>query len=180
MEGPFELQAKLDRAEAHVQRGAEHIARQKDLIARALDHGGHLNLSVELLATLEATQRLHVSHRDLLRRELVGALLVLKEPELDRLNRKIRRRRLIDDALRQRNARLRDQIAGVVSKHHELRDVVDTVGLKQGMYTQIGVPFLEQVQDNLRERALAVIAVKPELLDRFKGLLPRDVGAGKR
>lgn len=78
---------------------------------------------------------------------------------------------MIDDELRRRNARLRDQIAEVVSKHQELRDVVETVALKQGMYTQIGIPFLEQVQDNLRERALGVIAVKSELLDCFKDLL---------
>ena len=171
MEGPSELQAKLDRAEAHVKRGAGHIARQKALIARTLDKGGHLSLSVDLLATFEATQRQHVYHRDLLRKELVGALLVLKEPELDRLNRKSRRRRMIDDGFRRRNARLRDKIAEVVNTHPELREVVDVVALKQGMYVPIGVPFLRRVQDNLRERALAAIAVKPELLDCFEGLL---------
>lgn len=171
MEGRAELQAKLNRAQAHVESGAGHIARQKALIARALDHGGHAVLSIKLLATLEETQRLHVSHRDLLRKELVGVLLVGKEPELHRLNRELRRRRLIDDGLRRRNARLRDQIAEVVNKHRELRDVVEKVALKQGMYAPIGVPFLQQVRDNLRERAVAVIAVKPELLDSFKDLL---------
>jgi hypothetical protein len=39
MESRAELQAKLDRAEAHVVSGTGHIARQKTLIARQLDHG---------------------------------------------------------------------------------------------------------------------------------------------
>jgi hypothetical protein len=171
MERPSELQAKLDRAEAHVKRGAGHVARQKAFLAGTIGKGGHLGLSVELLATFEATQRLHVSHRDLLRKELVRALLGLKEAEPDRLNRKLRQQRMIDDGFRRRNARLRNEIAEVVNTHPELREIVDVLALRQGMYVPIGVPFLRRVHDNLRERALAVIAVKPELLDSFRELL---------
>lgn len=171
MEGPAELNAKLDRAQALVESGAGHIARQKALIAHRLDHGGQVVGSLKLLATLEETQRLQLRHRDLLRKELAGALLVGKEPELDRLNRSLRRESLRNDHLRRMNARLRDRIAEVVNEHQELRGVVDRVALKQGLYAQIGVPFLEQVQDNLRERALAVIAVRSELRDCFEGLL---------
>jgi hypothetical protein len=58
----------------------------------------------------------------------------------------------------------------MVNKHQELRKVVDTVALKQGMYAQICLPFLDQVQANLRERVPAAIAVKPEVTDFFKGL----------
>jgi hypothetical protein len=52
MEDAAELQVKLDRAQAHVERGAGHILRQKALIARGHDQGGRLLRSLELLATL--------------------------------------------------------------------------------------------------------------------------------
>lgn len=61
-----------------------------------------------------------------------------------------------------------------MKEHEELRDLVDEVALKQGLCARVGVPFLKQVEDNLRERALAVIAVNSELLDRSKGLLSGD------
>jgi hypothetical protein len=92
MERSPELQTKLDRAQAQVERGVGHIARQKALVAHRLVHGQDATPLRELLVTLEETQRLQVEHRDLLRKELVGALLVSKESELDHLNRKLRRR----------------------------------------------------------------------------------------
>jgi hypothetical protein len=171
MEGSAELQAKFDWAQAQVEKGVVHITRQKALIAHRLDHGGHLVQPLELLATLEETQRLHVTHRDRLGKELVGALFAERESELHRLSTSLLRRHTINDELRRKNARLRDQISEVVKEHQELRDLVDQVALKQGLCARVGVPFLNQVQDDLRERALAVIAAKSELLDRFSGLL---------
>jgi len=171
MEGSAELHAKFDWAQAQVERGVGHIARQKALITHRLDRGEPVTRSRELLSTFEETQRLHVAHRDLLRRELLGSLLAEKESELHRLSTSLLHRHRVDDELRRKNARLREQISDVVKESQELRDLVDEVALKQGLCTRVGVPFLKQVQDDLRERVLALVAVKPELLDQFKSLL---------
>ena len=55
-------------------RGVEHIARQKAIIENRRPHGRDITLFRELLATLEETQRLHVRHRDLIEKELDQAL----------------------------------------------------------------------------------------------------------
>ena len=101
----------------------------------------------------------------------MDARLAQKESELYRLSTRLLRRHTVNDELRRKNARLRDQIFEVVKEHQELRDVVDEVALKQGLCARVGVHFLKQVHDDLRERALAVIAANSELLDRFRGLL---------
>jgi hypothetical protein len=81
MEDPRELQARLDRAQAGIEKGVGHITRQKALIAHRLDEGEGVTQYRELLATLEETQRLHVEHRNLLRRELNDALARKNRPQ---------------------------------------------------------------------------------------------------
>jgi hypothetical protein len=56
--------------ERHVAQGERHIARQKQIIAE-LDRDGHdTTRAIELLATFQATQALHIADRDRLRNEL--------------------------------------------------------------------------------------------------------------
>jgi hypothetical protein len=57
--------------------------------------------------------------------------------------------------LRRKNERLRDQIAQVVEKDPELRDVTEGIALRQDLHVEVGTPFLERTQGKLRERARA-------------------------
>ena len=68
--------------------------------------------------------------------------------------------------LRRKNERLRDQIAQVVEKDPELRDVTEGIALRQDLHVEVGTPFLERTQGKLRERARAMIERRPEL-DRY-------------
>ena len=68
--------------------------------------------------------------------------------------------------LRRKNGRLRDQIAQVVEKDSELRDVTEGIALRQDLHVEVGTPFLERTQGKLRERARAMIERRPEL-DRY-------------
>jgi hypothetical protein len=70
---------------------------------------------------------------------------------------------MTDDALRQKNARLREKINAVLNNHPELRDVSDQIALEQGMHVEVGVPFLERIQGKLQERARAIIERRPDL-----------------
>jgi|HubBroStandDraft_1064217.scaffolds.fasta_scaffold507074_1 hypothetical protein len=63
------------------------------------------------------------------------------------------------------NARLREKIAHVVANHPELEDVVNDV-----IQQQPANASSEQVQDNLRARARAIIKSRPDLEDSFRGL----------
>jgi hypothetical protein len=68
--------------------------------------------------------------------------------------------------LRRKNDRLRDQIAQVVEKDPELRDVTEGIALRQDLHVEVGTPFLERTQGKLQERARAMIERRPEL-DRY-------------
>ena len=70
---------------------------------------------------------------------------------------------MTDTELRNKNADLADKINEVLKNHPELRDVVDEVALKQGMWVQVGTSFLQRVQADLQERAQAVIERRPDL-----------------
>jgi hypothetical protein len=71
------------------------------------------------------------------------------------------------DELRRKNARLRDQIAQVLEKDPELRDVTEGIALRQDLHVEVGTPFLERTQGKLQERALAIIERRPELEHYF-------------
>ena len=71
--------------------------------------------------------------------------------------------------LRRKNERLRDQIAQVVEKDPELRDVTEGIALRQDLHVEVGTPFLERTQGKLQERAGAIIEGRPELEAYFDG-----------
>jgi hypothetical protein len=75
--------------------------------------------------------------------------------------------------LRRKNERLRDQIAKVVEKDSELRDVTEGIALRQDLHVEVGTPFLERTQGKLQERAGAIIERRPELEGLFRRLTPR-------
>jgi hypothetical protein len=66
---------------------------------------------------------------------------------------------MTNDELRNKSADLRNKINEALEKHPELRDVVDEIALKQGTYVEQGVPFLDRILANLRERARAIVNV---------------------
>jgi hypothetical protein len=68
--------------------------------------------------------------------------------------------------LRRKNARLRDQIALVVEKDPELRDVAEEIALKQDLHVEVGTPFLDRTHGKLQDRTRAIIERRPEL-DRY-------------
>jgi hypothetical protein len=74
---------------------------------------------------------------------------------------------LTNKEMRNKNADLRNRIDEVLVKHPELRDVVDEVALEQGMWVQVGTPFLDRIQANLLERARAIIERRPDLEHLF-------------
>jgi hypothetical protein len=69
-----ELQAKLDRTQADLDKGIGHLTQQRALVAHWLAEGKDAAELRELLETLETAQLLHVQHRDRLRREMDAAL----------------------------------------------------------------------------------------------------------
>jgi hypothetical protein len=70
--------------------------------------------------------------------------------------------------LRRKNERLRDQIAQVVEKDPELREVTEGIALRQDLHVEVGTPFLERTQGKLQERAGAIIERRrPELEGYF-------------
>jgi DNA repair ATPase RecN len=73
MENMTELQAKLHRVQAEIEKGARHLTQQRALIADGLADGVEVAQFYDLLVTLEDTQLIHVQHRDRLRRKLDGA-----------------------------------------------------------------------------------------------------------
>ena len=52
--------------------------------------------------------------------------------------------------LRRKNARLRDQIAQVVEKDPELRDVTEGIALRQDLHVEFWTPFLERTHSKLQ------------------------------
>jgi hypothetical protein len=76
--------------------------------------------------------------------------------------------------LRRKNERLRDQIAQVVEKDPELRDVTEGIALRQDLHVEVGTPFLERTQGKLQERAGAIIEGRP----RTRGLFRRLTAEG--
>ena len=68
--------------------------------------------------------------------------------------------------LRRKNERLRDQIAEVVEKNPELRDMTEGIALRQDLHVEVGSPFLERTQGKLQERTRAMIERRPDL-DRY-------------
>ncbi len=73
-----ELQTKLDRAEAEVQKGVGHLIKERAQMADKVTGGQDV---FDLLAMLEDAQLLHVQRRDRIRREMDGAV-VRKERRL--------------------------------------------------------------------------------------------------
>jgi hypothetical protein len=73
MEDQAQLHAKLDRAQAEIEKGVGHLTKQRALFADRLAEGKEVTQSHDLLATLEDIQFLHVRDRDRLRRKLDGA-----------------------------------------------------------------------------------------------------------
>ena len=70
--------------------------------------------------------------------------------------------------LRRKNERLRDQIAQVVEKDPELREVTEGIALRQDLHVEVGTPFLQRTQGKLQERAGAIIERRrPELEGYF-------------
>jgi hypothetical protein len=65
-----ELQVKLDRVQAALDKSVANLAKQRALIAQRLAEGAKIAEFHELLAALEDTQRLHTQHRDRLRRRM--------------------------------------------------------------------------------------------------------------
>jgi hypothetical protein len=74
MEDLAQLHAKLDRAQAVIEKGIGHLTNQRALFADRLAEGRELTQSHDLLSKLEDIQFLHVRDRDRLRRELDGAI----------------------------------------------------------------------------------------------------------
>ena len=74
MERLTELQTKLDRAEAEVQRGVGHLVRERALMADKVMGAQDVTISCDLLAMLEDAQFLHVQRRDRIRRAMDGAV----------------------------------------------------------------------------------------------------------
>jgi hypothetical protein len=48
--------------ERHVREGERHLARQREIVARQLEHGKSSEQSERLLANFEDVQRLHLEH----------------------------------------------------------------------------------------------------------------------
>jgi hypothetical protein len=67
---------------------------------------------------------------------------------------------------RRKNACLRGQIAQVLEKDPELRDMTEGIALRQDLHVEVGTPFLERTQGKLQERVRAIIEHRPEL-DRY-------------
>jgi hypothetical protein len=74
MKGLAQLHAKLDRAQAEIEKGIGHLTKQRALFADRLADGGQVTRSYDLLATLEDIHFLHVRDRDRFRRELDGVI----------------------------------------------------------------------------------------------------------
>jgi len=74
MEDLTELQAKLHRVQAEIEKGIVRLTKQRAFVANRLAEGDDVTQLVELLATLEDTQLIHVQQRDRLRRKRDGAL----------------------------------------------------------------------------------------------------------
>src|ERR1700677_1523452 len=81
---------------------------------------------------------------------------------------------MMSNDLRRKNARLRDQIAQVLEKDPELRDVTEGIALRQDLHVEVGTPFLERTQGKLQERAGAIIERRPELEGYFDDCPPGD------
>ena len=74
MERLTELQAKLARAEAEVQKGVGHLIQERTQMADKVA-GGPETAIFDMLAMLEDAQFLHVQRRDWVRREMDGAVI---------------------------------------------------------------------------------------------------------
>ena len=81
MERLTELQAKLARAEAEVQKGVGHLIQERTQMADKVAGGQETAIFFDMLAMLEDAQFLHVQRRDRVRREMDGAV-VRKERRL--------------------------------------------------------------------------------------------------
>jgi len=74
MESLRELQAKLVRAEAAIEKGVGSLIKERALIADQAADGKDVATSRDLLVILEDTHLLNTQHRDRLRRELDGVI----------------------------------------------------------------------------------------------------------
>ena len=68
-----------------------------------------------------------------------------------------------DDELRSKNADLGNKINEVLRNYPELWGVAEEIALKQGLWVQVGTPFLVRMHANLQERARAIIERRPDL-----------------
>lgn len=74
MQNLAQLHAKLDRAQAEIDKGVGNLVQHRAFVADRIAGGEDVTQSRELLEMLEDTQLLHVQHRDRLRREMDWAL----------------------------------------------------------------------------------------------------------
>jgi len=78
--------------------------------------------------------------------------------------------------LRRKNARLRDQIALVVEKDPELREINEGMALRQDLHVEVGMPFPDRTHAKLQERTRAIIERRPELEHNFDEPVPPPWG----
>jgi hypothetical protein len=60
----------IETADRHIREGEHHIAVGKRLIGELSSLGSDISMFASILSRFQETQRLHVAHRDRLRREL--------------------------------------------------------------------------------------------------------------
>lgn len=66
------VERHLGQARRHVEEGKRHITGQRELLARLERDGHDTTEAAKLLASFEDLQRMHVTDRDRLERELVA------------------------------------------------------------------------------------------------------------
>ncbi|MGY8711956.1 hypothetical protein RAD16_39995 [Bradyrhizobium sp. 18BD] len=64
------LQDHLAIAERHISEGAEHLARQQELIDRLANHNHDTSGALAVLRTMRETQAIHIADRDRIMQEL--------------------------------------------------------------------------------------------------------------
>lgn len=70
MDSVTKLQAKLDRAEAEIEKAVEHLVKERAVVADRVAEGKDVTLSRDLLVILEDAHLVNTQHRDRLRREM--------------------------------------------------------------------------------------------------------------
>lgn len=66
------VELHLKQALEHIALGERHIARQHEIVAQIKERGADSTEAERLLATFEATQAMHIAHRDRIEQELAA------------------------------------------------------------------------------------------------------------